>query len=243
MSDSQSKDALTPAVITDIGASRPVPEDVARVVEEGKRAGIAPESEPTPSTAMHPRSHLPKYKGKMRGQLPDNHPTVLRQQAEYKAMRRREAERDAQIRAIESTVPQKLKVGTKVVIGDNAKVDYEDENGVRVKGHYGGIEGEIFQTYVDKEGNRRHIIVDRDPVSGKSKYAPVAVREGDLKELNSRREGGGRRFHAVPKSPAQRAQEAEAARRRFDGQTQEEIERATFGGRTAEELANLMCGL
>lgn len=233
-----SKDATTPAIITDIGASRPVPEHIERIVEEGKRAGIAPESEPTTSSALHPRAHLPKYAGKMRGQLPDDHPTVKRQRAEYKAMRRREAERDAAVRAAEASVPQKIKVGTRVVIGDNAKVDYEDENGVRVKGHYGGIEGEVFQTYVDTEGVRRHIITSRNPQTGQSDFAPVAVRECDLKEIG--RDG---RVFSVPMSPERRAELAAAEAARRASMTTEEIERATFGGKTAEELAKLMCGL
>lgn len=230
MSDTPSKDALTPEVITDIGASRQVPDQINELVEEGKRAGVAPEHAPTASTAMHPRSHLPKYAGRMRGELPDNHPTKLRQQAEYKAMRQREAERDAAVRAAEASVEQRIGLGARVVIGTNAKVDYEDESGVRVKGDYGGIEGEVYQTYVDHEGVRRHIIVDRDPDTGKSKYAPVAVRECDLTERT--RES---RVYAV--KPTRNDP------RRHDTMTQEEKERATFGGRTAEELAKLMCGL
>jgi len=237
-----SEDALKPKIITDPDAPTPVPEEIQRTVDEGAAAGVLPIRAPQPSTPSNPRAHLPQYEGKMRGELPDNHPTVKRRVAEYKAMRRREKERDDAVRAIEATVPQKVQLGARVVIGTNAKVDYEDENGVRIKGDYGGIEGEVYQTYIDPEGTRRHIIIDRDPETGKSRYAPVAVRECDVTELG-RREAGGRRFHAVPKSSAQRAQEAEAARRRHATMTPEETERAAFGGLTAKELADRMCGL
>jgi hypothetical protein len=238
-----SKDATAPNIITDIDSSKPVPEHINRVVEEGRKAGLEPEEGPKASTAMNPRAHLPRYAGKMRGELPDNHPERLRHVREQKAAMRREKERDDAVKAAEAAVDQKIQLGAKVVIGSNAKVDYEDENGVRVKGHYGGIEGEVYQTYVDHEGVRRHIIIDKDPATGKSRYAPVAVRECDLTELSDRREGGGRRFHAVPMDPERRAERDAAERQRRANMTQEEAERATFGGRTAEELANLMCGL
>ena len=77
-----------------------------------------------------------------------------------------------------------------------------------------------------------------------SKYAPAAVRECDLQDLGMPdAPTQGRRFHAVPRTAEQRAElEAQNAARRAT-MTDEEIERAAFGGRTAEELANLMCGL
>ncbi len=156
----------------------------------------------------------------------------------YRAMRKREAERDAAVRAAEATVPQKIRVGAKVAITGNAKVDYEDEGGVRVKGDYGGIEGEVFQTYVDHEGVRRHIIVDRDPSTGRSRFAPVAVRECDLVERGSE----GRRVFAVKPAAQNRADVAQH-RAAMAGRSQEDIERAAFGGKTAKELADLMCGL
>lgn len=242
-----SKDAMQPHVITDHvindqGGSRPVTDQVNDLVEEGRAAGIEPVDAPAQSTPTHPRSHLPKYAGRMRGVLPDDHPAVKRKIKELRAQRARERERDAAAAAVEAAVPQKIDLGTRVVIGDNAKVDYEDENGTRVKGHYGGVEGEVYQTYVDHEGVRRHIIVSRDPETGKSHYAPVAVRECDLRPIG-RREGGGRRFHTVPQSPEQRAERQAAEAQRRASMTPEEIERATFGGLTAEELANKMCGL
>jgi hypothetical protein len=237
-------DIPTPKIVTDVHApTNEVREDVRRLVAEGEAAGISPVKAPRTATALHPRDHLPQYEGKMRGELPDDHPARKRQMAEYKAMRRREKERDDAVKRIEATVPQKIELGSKVVIGDNAKVDYEDENGVRVKGHYGGIEGEVYQTYVDTEGVRRHIIIDRDPETGRSRYAPVSVREGDLKEISTRREGGGRRFHPVPMDPEARATRDAAERQRRATMSQEEIERATYGGLTARELADKMCGL
>lgn len=238
-----SKDALDPKVITDLDSTQPVPEHITKVVEEGRKAGLEPIKAPKAANAMNPRAHLPQYAGKMVGELPDNHPERIRHIKEQKAARRREEERDAAVRAAEAEVEQKIQLGARVVIGSNAKVDYVDENGARIKGDYGGIEGEVYQTYLDHEGVRRYIITDRDPDTGKSKFAPVAVRECDVKELSARREGGGRRFHAVPRSPEQRAELAAQEAQRRANMTQEEVERATFGGRTAEELANLMCGL
>lgn len=243
MSDTQeTRDAFTPAVITDLGSSRPVSEQTQKLVEEGKKAGIAPLDEPTESTAMHPRQHLPKYAGKMRGVLPDNHPEVVRRNKELAAQKQRERERDAAVRAVESAVPQKLRLGTRVVITGNAKVDYEDkETGERVKGDYAGIEGQVYQTYVDDEGNRRYIITDPDEAKGgKSKYAPAGVRECDLAEIG-RREGGSR--YVTVSDPERDARLAAERRERFANMSQEEAERATFGGRTAAELADIMCGL
>jgi len=242
MSDTPSKDAMQPHVINDQGGARPVTDQVNDLVAEGRRAGLQPVDDPAVSTPVHPRSHLPKYPGRMRGVLPDDHPAVKRKIKALRAQRARERERDAAAAVVEASVPQKIDLGTRVVIGDNSKVDYEDENGVRVKGHYGGVEGEVYQTYVDHEGVRRHIVVSRDPQTGKSDYAPVAVREGDLTPLG-RREGGGRRFHTVPKSPEQRAAQQAADAQRRASRSPEETERATFGGLTAEELANKMCGL
>ena len=167
----------------------------------------------------------------MRGELPDDHPEKLRRIKSHKKMMAREKARDATVIAADADVPQKIRLGERVVIGSNAKVDYVDEEtGQRVTGHYGGIEGEVFQTYVDTEGVRRHIIVSRNPETGKSDYAPVGVRECDLKPR-----GDGPRVFAIKPSPVDP--------HRNDGMTKEEIERASFGGLTARELANKMCGL
>lgn len=240
----ETRDALTPAVITDVGAGRAVPEHVQQLVDEGKRAGVAPVREPATSSDVAPRAHLPQYAGRMRGELPANHPAVQRRQAQVREARRREKERDLAVLAAEAAVEQKLQLGSKVVIGSNAKVDYEDDNGARVRGNYAGIEGEVYQTYLDTEGVRRYIVIDKDPATGKSRYAPVAVRECDLTETADRA-AGGRRFHPVGVSPERRAELAAQARARQAQRahmTQEEQERLAFGGRTAEELASLMCG-
>lgn len=227
-------------IITDTNDIVPVTPEVEAAVERGRAAGIEPEIAPRPATATNPRAHLPKYRGKMRGVLPDNHPDVIKTVKEKRAQLRRERERDRLAMEIEAGVDQKLRLGTKVVIKGNAKVDYEDKEngGKRVKGDYAGVTGEVYQTYVDHEGKRRYIIVDRENGSH-SAYAPAGVRECDVEEL----ERHGRRFHAVPRSPEQRAQLRAEDAKRAASMTQEDKERAMYGGLTAREMADKMCGL
>lgn len=220
-----------PDIITDINASTPVPEHIQAIVREGERAGLTPRVMPQPSTPENPRAHLPVYDGLMPGELPQNHPTRLRRVREAKAAQAREKERARLQLAAEAAVPSRFRLGTRVRIQQNAKVDYEDEHGQRQRGDYAGIEGEVFQTYVDSESVRRAIIVDRDAESGgHSRYAPVAVREGDLIASRERKSVS----LARGLTPAERA--ARAAAR------PEDLERAAFGGLTAAEVADRMCG-
>ena len=224
-------DEIEKQIITEATRQTPVPESINRMVREYELAtGQKPIIAPRPSTPTEPRAHLPQWEGKMRGELPDDHPERLRRIKSHKKMMAREKERDQAVIAAEAAVEQKIRLGTHVVIGSNAKVDYEDDDGTRVTGDYGGVEGEVFQTYVDSEGVRRHIIVHRNPETGKSDYAPVGVRECGL----TPRGDGPRVFALKPSS---------VDPHRNDGMTQEEIERASFGGLTARELANKMCGL
>jgi len=226
-------------ISSDAMKTTPVMPEVADVVARGRAAGIEPEIDAKPATAVHPRDNLPKYRGKMRGELPDNHPDRLRAVALKKEAMRREQERDQLTLDIEAGVEQKLRLGAKVVIKGNAKVDYEDkETGRRVRGDYGGIEGEVYQTYVDHEGKRRYIIVDRTAENGgHSTYAPAGVRECDLGVVE------GRRFHSIPQSPERRAELAAEQAERHASMSAEDHERAVYGGLTAKELADKMCGL
>ena len=220
-----------PEIITNVDTETPVPESILALVREGEAAGISPKVAPRPSSPADPRAHLPTYDGLMPGQLPLEHPAVRRQQRTLRAQRAREKERARAQLAAEAAVPDRFRLGTRVRIQRNAKVDYENEDGKRIRGDYAGIEGEIFQTYVDPEGKRRAIIVDRDAENGgHSRYAPVAVREGDLVATRERKSVS----FARGLTPAERAARAAAS--------PEDLERAAFGGLTAKELADRMCG-
>jgi len=221
-------------IITDIHGATPVPEAIAEAVAEGEAAGIVPRVRPQPSTPDNPRAHLPVYDGHMRGVLPADHPVTQRQSAQRRKIKAREAARAQQQLAVEASVPKRFRLGTRVRIQGNAKVDFTDEDGVRHSGDYQGIEGEVYQTYVDPEGNRRAIVLDRSPeTGGMSAYAPVAVRERDLIATKDRPVLS----LARGLTPAERAERAARA-----AAGDESLERAAFGGRTAAELAALMCG-
>lgn len=221
-------------IITDPNAETPVPTSITELVREGEAAGLRPRIRPRPSTPADPRAHLPTYDGYMQGQLPPEHPAVQRQRAQLRRQRARENARAQQQQAVESAVPKRFKLGTRVRIQQNARVDFTDEDGVRQRGDYAGVEGEVFQTYVDAEGKRRAIVLDRSPeTGGMSAYAPVAVREGDLIATKDRPTLS----LARGLTPAERSERAARA-----AAGDEALERAAFGGLTAAELAARMCG-
>lgn len=220
-----------PDIIANIDDSTPVPAAIEAIVREGEAAGFTPRVQPRPSTPEDPSAHLPTYAGHMRGVLPSEHPTVQRRQRELQAQRRREKERARLQLAVEAAAPSKFRLGDRVRIQQNARVDHENEDGQRIRGDYAGIEGEVYQTYVDGEGRRRAIIVDRDAESGgHSRYAPVGVRECDVVRTRERPTVS----MARGLTAAERAARAAAS--------PEDLERAAFGGLTAKELAARMCG-
>lgn len=201
-----------------------VPAHIQRIVSEGPR----PEVMPKTPTAMHPRAHLPKYKGHVPGVLPNNHPEVIRRTRALQSQRRREEVRRQQAMAAEAAVPQHLAPAQyaedMVEIVGSAKVDVHDPDEGHIKTDHHGAMGRIFSSYVDREGVRRHILKTED-------NALRGVRECDLK-LRSPRVAMTR-----PLSAAERAARADRIARDPDG-----AERQIFGGRTAAEVAALLCG-
>jgi len=218
-------------LITNVTEETPVPPAILDLVREGEAVGLRPRVAPRPSSPEHPRAHLPIYDGYMQGQLPPEHPAIARQNAALRKQRAREKARAQAQQAVEAATPSRFRLGDRVIIEQNARVDYEDADGRRIRGDYAGIEGDVWQTYVDAEGHRRAIIVDRDAeTGGHSRYAPVAVREGDVV---TRRD---RPSVSLARGLTRDERAARAAA------NPEDLERAAFGGLTAAELAARMCG-
>ncbi len=201
-----------------------VPPHIRRIVAEGPK----PEAMPKPSTAANPRAHLPKYPGLVPGVMPNDHPEVVRRQRALRSQRRREDERARQTLEAEARVPQRLQPAQYaedlVEIVGSAKVDVHDPDAGHIKTDHRGATGRIFQTYVDREQVRRHIVKTEDG-------AVRGVRECDLKPRSPQ-------FSlSRPRTGAERAaQAAEIAR------DPERAQRAMFGGRTAAEVAALLTG-
>lgn len=131
--------------------------DVVDAMQRLAREGPPPQIAPTTPTPEHPRAHLPKYPGLMRGLLPHDHPEVRRRRKASREQRERERAREAATAKKLGNPLALFQEGERVRIEGSAKLRHEDERG-QVNVDYTGADAVVETDYVGSDGERRVVV-------------------------------------------------------------------------------------